>query len=121
MHMSRLAEDWIIWSTSEFDLVEIPDAFSTGSSMMPQKKNPDVLELIRGKASRVYGNLMTSLEQDSVEVERTIELLSKSLEAQRKLILSTANQQLVENELILVLLLVSSTWKTLAKLTSPTA
>jgi argininosuccinate lyase len=59
IHLSRMAEDWIIWSTAEFDFIEIPDAFSTGSSMMPQKKNPDVLELVRGKAARVSGHLAT--------------------------------------------------------------
>ncbi len=60
-HLSRFAEDWIIWSSSEFGFVELSDAFSTGSSMMPQKKNPDSLELIRGKTGRVYGDLMTML------------------------------------------------------------
>ena len=48
MHLSRLAEDMILWSTKEFDFIEIDDAFCTGSSLMPQKKNPDVLELVRG-------------------------------------------------------------------------
>lgn len=61
MHLSRLAEDLIIWSTKEFDFVEIDEAFCTGSSLMPQKKNPDVLELIRGYAGRLYGNLMSVL------------------------------------------------------------
>ena len=55
MHLSRLAEDLIIWSTKEFDFVEIDEAFCTGSSLMPQKKNPDVLELVRGNAGRIYG------------------------------------------------------------------
>jgi argininosuccinate lyase len=58
MHYSRMAEELILWSSSEFDFVEISDAFCTGSSMMPQKKNPDVPELIRGKTGRVYGHLM---------------------------------------------------------------
>lgn len=61
MHLSRLAEDLIIWSTKEFDFVEIDEAFCTGSSLMPQKKNPDVLELIRGYAGRLYGNLISVL------------------------------------------------------------
>jgi argininosuccinate lyase len=61
MHLSRLAEDLIIWSTKEFDFVEIDEAFCTGSSLMPQKKNPDVLELIRGYAGRLYGNLVSVL------------------------------------------------------------
>jgi argininosuccinate lyase len=61
MHLSRLSEDMIIWSSREFGYVFLPDAFCTGSSIMPQKKNPDVLELIRGKTGRVYGNLMSLL------------------------------------------------------------
>jgi len=61
MHWSRLCEDLILWSTEEFGFVEIPDAFATGSSLMPQKKNPDVAELVRGKTGRVYGNLMAML------------------------------------------------------------
>ena len=60
-HLSRFCEDLIIWSSSEFAFVELADAFSTGSSMMPQKKNPDSLELVRGKTGRVYGNLMALL------------------------------------------------------------
>jgi argininosuccinate lyase len=61
MHLSRYAEDLIIWSSAEFGFVELADEYSTGSSMMPQKKNPDSLELIRGKTGRVYGNLMQLL------------------------------------------------------------
>lgn len=61
MHLSRLSEDLIIWSTREFDFVQISAAFCTGSSLMPQKKNPDVLELIRGYAARLYGNLISVL------------------------------------------------------------
>jgi len=61
MHLSRLSEDMIIWSSREFGYVFLPDAFCTGSSIMPQKKNPDVLELIRGKTGRVYGNLISLL------------------------------------------------------------
>ncbi|KXG75677.1 Argininosuccinate lyase [Fervidicola ferrireducens] len=61
VHLSRMAEDLILWSTSEFDFIELDDGFATGSSIMPQKKNPDVLELIRGKAGRVFGNLMAVL------------------------------------------------------------
>lgn len=57
-HLSRFAEEIIIWSTDEFKFIELDDAFSTGSSIMPQKKNPDMAELIRGKAGRAYGNLM---------------------------------------------------------------
>lgn len=57
MHLSRLAEETILWCSQEFQFVELDDAFSTGSSIMPQKKNPDMAELIRGKTGRVYGNL----------------------------------------------------------------
>jgi argininosuccinate lyase len=58
MHLSRLSEELIIWSTAEFGFIEMDDAFTTGSSIMPQKKNPDVAELVRGKTGRVYGHLM---------------------------------------------------------------
>ena len=58
MHLSRFCEELILWSSHEFSFVEMDDAFSTGSSIMPQKKNPDVAELIRGKTGRVYGHLM---------------------------------------------------------------
>jgi argininosuccinate lyase len=58
VHMSRLSEELILWSAPEFGFVEIPDAFATGSSIMPQKKNPDVPELVRGKTGRVVGNLV---------------------------------------------------------------
>jgi len=61
MHLSRLAEELILWSSEEFRFVEISDRFTTGSSIMPQKKNPDVAELMRGKTGRVYGNLMALL------------------------------------------------------------
>jgi len=61
MHLSRVSEDLIIWSTSEFGFVEFSEEFSTGSSLMPQKKNPDMAELTRGKTGRLYGNLMSIL------------------------------------------------------------
>lgn len=61
MHLSRFCEEIIIFSTTEFSFITLPDAYSTGSSMMPQKKNPDMAELIRGKTGRVYGSLMTIL------------------------------------------------------------
>lgn len=61
MHVSRLAEEVVLWSSSEFEFIELSDAFCTGSSIMPQKKNPDVAELMRGKTGRVYGNLMALL------------------------------------------------------------
>lgn len=58
MHLSRLSEEFIYWSTSEFQFIELDDGYSTGSSIMPQKKNPDMCELIRGKTGRVYGHLI---------------------------------------------------------------
>lgn len=61
MHLSRLSEELILWSTREFGFVDLPDAFCTGSSIMPQKKNPDLPELVRGKTGRVYGHLMALL------------------------------------------------------------
>jgi argininosuccinate lyase len=61
MHLSRLSEELILWSSADFDFVELSDAFCTGSSIMPQKKNPDVPELVRGKTGRVYGNLVSLL------------------------------------------------------------
>ena len=61
MHISRLAEETILWSTAEFGFIEIDDAFATGSSIMPQKKNPDVAELARAKTGRVYGHLIAAL------------------------------------------------------------
>jgi len=61
MHLSRLSEEVVLWSSWEFKFVELSDAYSTGSSIMPQKKNPDMAELIRGKTGRVYGDLMTLL------------------------------------------------------------
>ena len=61
MHLSRFSEEIILWSSSEFGFVELDDAYSTGSSIMPQKKNPDIAELVRGKTGRVYGDLTTLL------------------------------------------------------------
>jgi len=61
MHLSRIAEELIIWNSVQFRFVELPDRFCTGSSIMPQKKNPDIAELIRGKTGRVYGHLMAML------------------------------------------------------------
>jgi len=61
MHLSRLAEEIILWSSAEFDFIELDEAYATGSSIMPQKKNPDVAELVRGKTGRIYGNLIALL------------------------------------------------------------
>ena len=61
MHLSRFSEEIIIWNSNEYRFVELDDAYSTGSSIMPQKKNPDIAELVRGKTGRVYGALMSIL------------------------------------------------------------
>jgi len=61
MHLSRLSEEIILWATAEFGFVDLPEAYATGSSLMPQKKNPDVAELARGKAGRVFGDLVALL------------------------------------------------------------
>jgi argininosuccinate lyase len=61
VHFSRISEEFVLWSTSEFAFITLPDAFSTGSSIMPQKKNPDIPELVRGKTGRVFGDLMALL------------------------------------------------------------
>jgi argininosuccinate lyase len=94
MHMSRFCEDMVIWSSSEFHYIEISDAFTTGSSIMPQKKNPDVAELIRGKTGRIYGHLMAmltilkglpmtynrDLQEDKEPLFGTVDTLSSSVE-----------------------------------------
>jgi argininosuccinate lyase len=93
MHLSRLAEDVILWASSEFNYIKIADAYTTGSSLMPQKKNPDIAELARGKAGRVYGNLMAlltllkglpmtynrDLQEDKERIFDTADTLSKTL------------------------------------------
>jgi argininosuccinate lyase len=61
MHLSRFSEELILWSSAQFDFVDLGDSFCTGSSIMPQKKNPDVPELVRGKTGRVYGHLVSLL------------------------------------------------------------
>lgn len=61
MHLSRISEEFVLWSTKEFDFVDLGDEFTTGSSIMPQKRNPDMAELIRGKTGRIYGSLVTIL------------------------------------------------------------
>jgi argininosuccinate lyase len=61
MHLSRLAEDFVLWASPEFGYIDLPDEYSTGSSLMPQKKNPDSWELIRGKTGRIYGSLVALL------------------------------------------------------------
>jgi argininosuccinate lyase len=61
MHLSRLAEEWVLWASEEFSFIIMDDSVATGSSIMPQKKNPDPMELVRGKTGRVYGDLMSML------------------------------------------------------------
>ena len=61
VHFSRISEELVLWSTSEFNFIQLPDAFATGSSIMPQKKNPDIPELVRGKTGRVFGDLVSVL------------------------------------------------------------
>ncbi|SEM79191.1 argininosuccinate lyase [Halomonas caseinilytica] len=61
MHLSRMSEELVLWTSAQFDFIDLPDRFCTGSSIMPQKKNPDVPELVRGKSGRVYGHLMSLL------------------------------------------------------------
>ncbi len=92
-HLSRLAEEIVIWASSEFSFVRLPDAFATGSSMMPQKRNPDVAELVRGKCGRVYGNLIAlltilkglplsynrDLQEDKEPLFDTVDTVSSSL------------------------------------------
>ena len=94
MHLSRLAEELILWSTEEFRFIELSDRFTTGSSIMPQKKNPDVAELMRGKTGRVYGNLVALLtlmkglplaynrdmQEDKLPVFDSVETLQACLE-----------------------------------------
>lgn len=94
VHLSRIAEELVLWSSSEFGFVELADAYSTGSSLMPQKKNPDVPEIVRGKSGRAIGNLVTlltvlkglpltynrDLQEDKEPLFDTVETLRDSLE-----------------------------------------
>jgi len=102
-HLSRLAEDWIIYSSSEFGFVAIDDSFCTSSSMMPQKRNPDVLELIRAKAGSVYGSLMAmltilkgqpsgynrDLQEDKIHIFAASDTVSSSLDMTRAVVSHT--------------------------------
>jgi argininosuccinate lyase len=99
-HLSRLAEEIVIWSSQEFSFIELDDAFSTGSSIMPQKKNPDVAELVRGKSGRIFGNLIAmlvvlkglplaynrDLQEDKEALFDTFDNLQLSLETMKGLI-----------------------------------
>jgi argininosuccinate lyase len=94
VHFSRLSEELVLWSSSEFGFIELPDAFSTGSSIMPQKKNPDIPELVRGKAARVFGDLMALLslmkslplsynrdmQEDKPSLFNTVDILDRSID-----------------------------------------
>jgi argininosuccinate lyase len=100
MHLTRLAEEMILWSTAEFGFVELPDSYCTGSSMMPQKKNPDVPELIRGKSGRIYGHLFAvltlmkglpltynrDLQEDKIPVFDTVDTVKASLSLIKELV-----------------------------------
>lgn len=102
MHLSRFCEELILWSSSEFDFIEMDDAYSTGSSIMPQKKNPDLAELIRGKTGRVYGhlfNIMTimkslplaynkDMQEDKIPLFDTVETLKDCLFIFRDMLLT---------------------------------
>ena len=103
MHMSRLSEEMCLWSSTEFGFIELDDAFATGSSMMPQKKNPDISELVRGKTGRVYGHLMAmlttmkglplaynkDLQEDKEGFFDAIDTVKFSLQVYRDMILTT--------------------------------
>lgn len=100
MHLSRMSEDMILWAGEEFSFIKLPDRFTTGSSIMPQKKNPDVLELIRGKTGRVYGGLVSILttmkglplsynrdmQEDKVPLFEVIDTLKASLDIMTEII-----------------------------------
>ncbi|MBN1930022.1 MAG: argininosuccinate lyase [Desulfobacterales bacterium] len=100
VHLSRMSEEFILWSSSEFGFIELPDAFATGSSIMPQKKNPDVSELVRGKTGRVFGDLMTLLtlmkalplaynrdmQEDKVSLFNTSDILKQCIDIYIKML-----------------------------------
>jgi argininosuccinate lyase len=100
VHLSRMSEELILWSSSEFGFIELPDSFATGSSIMPQKKNPDVPELVRGKTGRVFGDLISLLtvmkslplaynrdmQEDKTALFSTVDILSKCLEIYIKML-----------------------------------
>lgn len=100
MHLSRLSEEIILWSTQEFNFIELDDSFSTGSSIMPQKKNPDMAELGRGKTGTVYGKLMgilstmkglplaynKDMQEDKEAVFESVDILNKSLKVMKGMV-----------------------------------
>ena len=103
-HLSRLSEEWLLWASSEFDFIDLDEAFCTGSSIMPQKKNPDVLELTRGKAGRIYGHVMALLtllkglplaynrdmQEDKVVLFDTVDQVQSCLRVMAELVATTA-------------------------------
>ncbi|MDR3295072.1 MAG: argininosuccinate lyase [Clostridiales Family XIII bacterium] len=112
MHLSRFCEELILWSSAEFAFIEMDDAFSTGSSIMPQKKNPDVAELIRGKTGRVYGDLFALLtlmkglplaynkdmQEDKIALFDAVDTLKEVLPVFTDMLLAaTVNSQKMEN------------------------
>jgi len=100
VHLSRMSEELILWSSSEFGFIELPDSFATGSSIMPQKKNPDVPELVRGKTGRVFGDLVSLLtvmkslplsynrdmQEDKTALFSTVDILTGCLEIYIKML-----------------------------------
>ncbi|MBW2407964.1 MAG: argininosuccinate lyase [Deltaproteobacteria bacterium] len=100
VHLSRMSEELILWSSAEFGFVELPDSFATGSSIMPQKKNPDVPELVRGKTGRVFGDLISLLtmmkslplsynrdmQEDKTALFQTVDILKKCIEIYIKML-----------------------------------
>ena len=114
MHLSRFSEEIIIFSTSEFNYIELDDSYSTGSSIMPQKKNPDMAELVRGKTGRVYGNLMAMLtvmkglpltynkdmQEDKELIFDSVDTVKASLEIFKEMIgTATFNKEVMEKDL----------------------
>ncbi len=104
MHISRIAEELVVWSSQEFSFIELPDAFTTGSSIMPQKKNPDVAELMRGKTGRIYGSLISLLttmkglplsynrdmQEDKEPVFYVVDTLKLTLKALNQMLINTS-------------------------------
>src|SRR5262249_887632 len=103
LHLAGWAEEWVLWSTTEFNFLDLPDAYCTGSSIMPHKKNPDVLELIRGKSARVVADLQQlmvlvkglplaynrDLQEDKVALFDSFDTVSASLELAAPLVRET--------------------------------
>ena len=111
LHLSRISEELVLWSSSEFNFIELPDAFATGSSIMPQKKNPDVPELVRGKTGRVFGDLITLLtvmkslplsynrdmQEDKGPLFNTVDILKACIEVYIKMLPElTINKEVME-------------------------